>query len=81
MSKQKDPTELYTISYSCFNTLSLFEKISDWNFQITRLVKQHTGKTTLAIGDGANDVGMIQEADIGVGISGMEGMQVNAFYP
>ncbi|XP_016468416.2 putative phospholipid-transporting ATPase 5 [Nicotiana tabacum] len=42
---------------------------------ITRLVKQHTGKTTLAIGDGANDVGMIQEADIGIGISGMEGMQ------
>ncbi|GKB74492.1 probable phospholipid-transporting ATPase 4 [Tanacetum coccineum] len=30
---------------------------------------------TLAIGDGANDVGMIQEADIGIGISGMEGMQ------
>ncbi|KAE8657497.1 hypothetical protein F3Y22_tig00116994pilonHSYRG00066 [Hibiscus syriacus] len=28
-----------------------------------------------AIGDGANDVGMIQEADIGVGISGVEGMQ------
>ncbi|GKA65962.1 probable phospholipid-transporting ATPase 4, partial [Tanacetum coccineum] len=30
---------------------------------------------TLAIGDGANDVGMIQEADIGIGISGMERMQ------
>ncbi|XVF25350.1 hypothetical protein REPUB_Repub13aG0205600 [Reevesia pubescens] len=43
--------------------------------QITRLVKEYTGRTTLAIGDGANDVGMIQEADIGVGISGMEGMQ------
>ncbi|KAK3432482.1 hypothetical protein EUGRSUZ_E04360 [Eucalyptus grandis] len=42
---------------------------------ITRLVKEFTGKTTLAIGDGANDVGMIQEADIGVGISGLEGMQ------
>nr|GMD33737.1 probable phospholipid-transporting ATPase 4 [Ipomoea batatas] len=42
---------------------------------VTRLVKQGTGKTTLAIGDGANDVGMIQEADIGVGISGAEGMQ------
>ncbi|CAI9783514.1 unnamed protein product [Fraxinus pennsylvanica] len=42
---------------------------------ITRLAKQHSGKTILAIGDGANDVGMIQEADIGVGISGMEGMQ------
>ncbi|KAK7261683.1 hypothetical protein RIF29_28000 [Crotalaria pallida] len=42
---------------------------------VTRLVKQGTRKTTLAIGDGANDVGMIQEADIGVGISGVEGMQ------
>lgn len=34
----------------------------------------------MAIGDGANDVGMIQEADIGVGISGMEGMQVLIIY-
>ncbi|KAJ6696313.1 putative PHOSPHOLIPID-TRANSPORTING ATPASE [Salix koriyanagi] len=42
---------------------------------VTRLVKEGTKKTTLAIGDGANDVGMIQEADIGVGISGVEGMQ------
>lgn len=42
---------------------------------VTRLVKDGTGRTTLAIGDGANDVGMIQEADIGVGISGVEGMQ------
>jgi magnesium-transporting ATPase (P-type) len=34
---------------------------------------------TLAIGDGANDVGMIQEAQIGIGISGLEGQQaVNA---
>ncbi|GLJ44204.1 hypothetical protein SUGI_0922860 [Cryptomeria japonica] len=42
---------------------------------VTRLVKEGTHKTTLAIGDGANDVGMIQEADIGIGISGVEGMQ------
>jgi phospholipid-translocating ATPase len=32
---------------------------------------------TLAHGDGANDVGMLQEAGIGVGISGAGGMQVN----
>lgn len=30
----------------------------------------------MALGDGANDVNMIQAADIGVGISGQEGMQV-----
>ncbi|KAI5441322.1 putative phospholipid-transporting ATPase 9, variant 2 [Lathyrus oleraceus] len=42
---------------------------------VTRLVKNKTGCTTLAIGDGANDVGMLQEADIGIGMSGVEGMQ------
>ena len=30
-------------------------------------------KTTLAIGDGANDVSMIISAHIGIGISGLEG--------
>lgn len=33
------------------------------------------GYLTLAIGDGGNDVRMIQEANIGVGISGREGLQ------
>lgn len=32
---------------------------------------------TLAIGDGANDVAMIQRADIGVGLAGREGMQAS----
>lgn len=32
-------------------------------------------KSTLAIGDGANDVSMITAAHIGVGISGLEGQQ------
>ena len=33
------------------------------------------GAITLAIGDGANDVAMIQAAHVGVGISGQEGLQ------
>ena len=32
---------------------------------VVRLVKRGLGKITLAIGDGANDVNMIQEAHIG----------------
>lgn len=42
---------------------------------IVKLVKDGLGVMTLAIGDGANDVSMIQAADIGVGISGEEGLQ------
>eukprot|EP01135_Chromosphaera_perkinsii_P001852 Nk52_evm1s212 gene=Nk52_evmTU1s212 len=42
---------------------------------VVRLVKNGVNATTLSIGDGANDVSMIQEAHIGIGISGKEGMQ------
>ncbi|XP_038627193.1 phospholipid-transporting ATPase IK [Tachyglossus aculeatus] len=42
---------------------------------IVQLVKRHKQAITLAIGDGANDINMIKTADIGVGISGQEGMQ------
>ncbi|XP_043253497.1 phospholipid-transporting ATPase VD [Colletes gigas] len=42
---------------------------------IVRIVKEQLGMRTLAIGDGANDVSMIQTADVGVGISGNEGTQ------
>lgn len=42
--------------------------------QLVELLKSCDYKT-LAIGDGGNDVRMIQQADIGVGISGREGLQ------
>ncbi|XAR55729.1 Phospholipid-translocating ATPase [Bertholletia excelsa] len=42
---------------------------------IVDLIKSRTDDMTLAIGDGANDVSMIQMADVGVGISGQEGRQ------
>jgi phospholipid-transporting ATPase len=43
--------------------------------QVVQLVKEMGEWITLAIGDGANDVSMIQEAHIGIGISGKEGTQ------
>lgn len=42
---------------------------------MVELVTSHTKSITLAIGDGANDVAMIQKAHVGVGISGVEGLQ------
>jgi phospholipid-transporting ATPase len=42
---------------------------------VVKLVKRHLKANLLAIGDGANDVGMIQAAHVGVGISGVEGLQ------
>ncbi|XP_044941188.1 probable phospholipid-transporting ATPase IIB isoform X3 [Mustela putorius furo] len=42
---------------------------------IVKLLQQHTGRRTCAIGDGGNDVSMIQMADCGIGIEGKEGRQ------
>lgn len=42
---------------------------------VVELVKNGLDVMTLAIGDGANDVAMIQKADVGVGIAGEEGRQ------
>ncbi|XP_059148843.1 probable phospholipid-transporting ATPase IIB isoform X1 [Physella acuta] len=44
---------------------------------IVKLLKTHTGKRTSAIGDGGNDVSMIQAADAGIGIVGKEGKQAS----
>ena len=45
--------------------------------EMVRLVKKgfRFSPMTLAVGDGANDVSMIQEAHVGIGISGKEGLQ------
>ena len=42
---------------------------------VVQMVKNGLDVMTLSIGDGANDVAMIQEADVGVGIAGEEGRQ------
>lgn len=44
--------------------------------QLVAIVKEH-GEQTLAIGDGGNDVAMIQEAHMGIGIRGKEGLEAS----
>lgn len=44
--------------------------------EIVKMIRsRHPKTTTLSIGDGANDVNMIMQAHVGVGISGLEGQQ------
>lgn len=42
---------------------------------IVRIVRKHMNEVTLAVGDGANDCNMIQTANVGIGIRGLEGNQ------
>ncbi|XP_028272857.1 probable phospholipid-transporting ATPase VB [Parambassis ranga] len=43
--------------------------------RVVKVIREKLKVMTLAVGDGANDVNMIQAADVGIGISGQEGMQ------
>jgi phospholipid-translocating ATPase len=44
--------------------------------QLVKSIRKRVKKSiTLAIGDGANDIAMIQEAHVGIGITGKEGLQ------
>ena len=44
---------------------------------IVKTIKKYTKARTAAVGDGGNDVAMIQEADVGIGIVGKEGLQAS----
>ena len=44
---------------------------------VALLIRKHTKKRIACIGDGGNDVSMIQAADVGVGIVGKEGRQAS----
>ena len=44
---------------------------------VVRLIERHTKKRTAAIGDGGNDVSMIQAASAGIGLVGKEGKQAS----
>lgn len=44
---------------------------------VATLIRNHTHKRVACIGDGGNDVSMIQAADVGIGIVGKEGRQAS----
>lgn len=44
---------------------------------ITKKMKESLHKTVASVGDGGNDVAMIQESNVGIGIVGKEGLQAS----
>jgi phospholipid-translocating ATPase len=44
---------------------------------ILKTIKKYTKARTAALGDGGNDVAMIQEADVGIGTVEKEGLQAS----
>ena len=44
---------------------------------VAQKIKEITGKRIACVGDGGNDVAMIQEAHVGLGIEGKEGVQAS----
>lgn len=73
-SKSDEMEKLQSVIASC-KTLLCCRLSPLQKSQITRFARNQLGFVTLAIGDGGNDVSMIQAANVGVGISGKEGLQ------
>ncbi|GAA6093330.1 phospholipid-transporting ATPase IF isoform X6 [Tachysurus ichikawai] len=71
------PLQKAKASYTLlFIDVLIYHRFIDVVHRVVRLLKTSPEKPiTLAIGDGANDVSMIQEAHVGIGIMGKEGRQ------
>jgi len=75
---EKDPT-LYTLYFDLAvevdSVICCRASPSQKAAMVSAVRKKVKRSITLAIGDGANDIAMIQEAHVGIGITGREGLQ------
>ena len=75
---EKDPT-LYTLyldlAVQVDSVICCRASPSQKAAMVSAVRKKVKKSITLAIGDGANDIAMIQEAHVGIGITGREGLQ------
>lgn len=71
---ENDPTFLVTVGEYCVSVIC-FRMSPNNKARVVETVRNNTSKVCLSIGDGANDVAMIQAAHVGVGIFGREGHQ------
>ncbi|KAK5781085.1 aminophospholipid-translocating P4-type ATPase DNF3 PWA37_002008 [Arxiozyma heterogenica] len=79
-SFESNPTLMAVFVELCTKTDSVIccrASPSQKALMVSNIRKTNRKEVTLAIGDGANDIAMIQAADIGVGITGKEGLQAS----
>ena len=65
------------MSFPCCLVITVLTRTFEQKAAVVRLIERHTGKVAAAVGDGGNDVSMIQAASVGIGIVGKEGMQAS----
>lgn len=74
-----DPTAvdrfLSLVKKENFKTAIICRATPKLKADVVKLIKENLQVQTLSIGDGANDVAMLQQANIGVGLFGNEGLQ------
>jgi phospholipid-translocating ATPase len=62
------------------DSVILYRSSPSQKAELLRMVKLLAkGRQICAVGDGANDVMMLQQADVGIGIMGKEGNQASQF--
>ena len=65
---------------NCAAALIIYRASPKQKQQVVQFIRTHNpGKVTLSIGDGSNDVNMIQTAHVGIGLLGKEGNQAASF--
>lgn len=75
-NQQKLFMDFLTLAQNCKAVIACRVSPDQKRFVVSMISNNTRPKPlTLAIGDGANDVPMILEASVGIGISGKEGMQ------
>ena len=86
--ESKEAIKLFHILFNKSDSVICSRVDPQQKSKLVSIIKSLSKKVCLAIGDGANDVGMITEANIGIGIHGLEGSEasrasdysINQFY-
>ena len=74
LSSDKETLARLNTALNCAQAVVVYRASPKQKEQVVQFIRSNNpGKVTLAIGDGSNDVNMIQKAHVGIGLMGKEG--------